>query len=135
LVALGVAEPVVIAAPAAAVIAVAVAAIPVEAAGVVVSGAAAALGVEISLDPFDFFGATPGEADQLIPPDWNAGPSQGAGGAIWANPATKGAEQLRYQPGNATDENPMKRGPYFKYSSSRGTKWGPIPAAGNQFVS
>jgi len=67
----------------------------------------------------------------MIPEDWKLGPSQGSGGCRWGNPATKGSEQIRYQQGNPTDGNPIKRGPYFRYSSGRGPKWGPIPAAGN----
>jgi hypothetical protein len=61
---------VVIAAPAAALIAVSVAAIPIEAVGTLGSVGVAALGVEVAFDPFDFWGATPGQADQLIPDKW-----------------------------------------------------------------
>lgn len=131
LVALGVAESVVIAAPAAVVLTVAVGAIPIEAAGGLAAAGAAALGVEVAFDPFDFWGATPGEADQMIPDSWRVGPTRGPGGCRWANPDTKGSEQIRYQQGNPNDPNPLKRGPYFRYSSGSGQDWGPIPGAGN----
>jgi hypothetical protein len=74
---------------------------------------------------------TPEEADQLIPQNWKLGPTRGAGGGRRANPATKGSEQIRYQPGNPNDSDPVKRGAYFRYSSGSGNEWGPIPADGN----
>jgi hypothetical protein len=67
----------------------------------------------------------------LIPDKWAAGPTKAPGGVRWTNPATRGSEQIRYQPGNPNDSNPLKRGPYFRYNSGSGDEWGPIPAAGN----
>jgi RHS repeat-associated protein len=69
------------------------------------------------------------EVEQAIPQSWTREPSARGGGTRYVHPENKG-EQIRVQPGNPNDPNPVKQGPYCRISRC-GEKTDPIPLRGN----
>lgn len=76
-------------------------------------------------NPSSFGGATRSEAEQeLANSGWyNAGPTSGDG-VRWRLPNNP-SDQVRIMRGNPADPNPVKQGPYIRFSIS-GTKYGPF---------
>ena len=79
-------------------------------------------------NPASFSGATRAEAEaELSSNGWyNAGSTSGEGGFRWRLPNNI-ADQVRLMPGRVTDPNPIKQGPYIRFSIG-GTKYGPDPS-------
>lgn len=80
-------------------------------------------------NPASFTGATRAEAEaELSSNGWyNAGSTSGEGGFRWRLPNNI-ADQVRLMPGRVTDPNPIKQGPYIRFSIG-GTKYGPFSLA------
>ena len=106
------------------------AAIGVATFGVLKGAGAGALSLQ---NPTSLRGADPKAVRELVPKDWIASPTKGAGGTRFADPARRG-DQLRIMPGNPRDPNPVKQGPYARTSTS-GVKSDPIPLKGNPTLS
>jgi len=85
-------------------------------------------------EPESLEGATVEELQALVPEGWVREPTSGEGGLRWQNPATRKTESLRWMPGNPADSEPVKRGPYIRYSDPTGRTYGPYPAAGNPLL-
>lgn len=79
-------------------------------------------------DPGSLEGATPEEIGSHIPEGWVKSPTRRGGGTRYSNPNAPG-EQVRVQPGNPRDANPVKRKPYVRVSKD-GTVSDPIPLGG-----
>jgi RHS repeat-associated protein len=82
--------------------------------------------------PDDIKGKTPQEIDDMMKgKGWQGEPSKSGGGTRYPNPDPgKKGEQVRTMPGNPTDDDPVKRGPYGRISSGGKTS-DPIPLSGN----
>jgi hypothetical protein len=79
--------------------------------------------------PESFRGATPEEVEASVPSDWIKEPSARGGGARY-HPSRLTGDQVRIMPGQASDMNPIKRGPYLRVSF-HGQPSEPIPLKGN----
>ncbi len=80
--------------------------------------------------PDDLMGKTPEEVDEMMKSKgWQGESSKRGGGTRYPNPGVPG-EQVRVQPGNPNDPNPVKKGPYGRISS-KGKVSAPIPLSGN----
>ena len=65
----------------------------------------------------------------MVPQSWARQSTARADGTRYVHPISFG-EQLRVQPGNTFDPNPLKQGPYSR-TSQRGKTSNPIPLQGN----
>lgn len=81
-------------------------------------------------NPASFSGASRAEAEQeLAANGWQeAGSTRGEGGVRWRQPGNI-SNQVRLMPGKVSDPNPIKQGPYIRFSIN-GTKFGPYPLGG-----
>lgn len=72
-------------------------------------------------------GASRAEAEQELQDNgWqNEGPTSKSGGVRWRLPGNQ-ADQVRMMPGNPPDPDPIKQGPYIRFSI-RGRIYGPYP--------
>lgn len=81
------------------------------------------------LSPEELKGKSPEEVDKAIPEDWGREATRRGGGTRYTHPRNRG-EQIRVQPGNPNDPNPVKQGPYCRISRCGETS-DPIPLKGN----
>jgi hypothetical protein len=77
-------------------------------------------------DPDKLAGKTRAELEELLQ-DWDQRPTTAEGGVRWFRPESRGADSVRWMPGNPDDPNPVKQAPYIR-ASLRGEKYGPYPA-------
>jgi hypothetical protein len=77
-------------------------------------------------DPDQLAGKTRAELQELLQ-DWEQRPTTAEGGVRWFRPESKGADSVRWMPGNPDDPNPVKQAPYIR-ASLRGERYGPYPA-------
>ena len=78
-------------------------------------------------EPESFAGATRAEAEaELRSAGWvEEGPTARSGGIRWRIPGNK-ADLVRIMPGNPNQPNPLKAGPYMRFSIG-GSTHGPFP--------
>jgi hypothetical protein len=81
------------------------------------------------LTPATLRGKSMQEVEEMVPQSWEREPSARGGGTRYVHPTNEG-EQLRVQPGDASNSNPVKQGPYCRISQC-GQKTAPIPLKGN----
>lgn len=80
--------------------------------------------------PEDLEGKSQQEIDDVMKgKGWPSEPTRNGDGTRYPNP-NKPGEQVRVQPGNPNDPNPVKQGPYVRISTE-GEKTEPIPLEGN----
>jgi hypothetical protein len=77
-------------------------------------------------NPRSFINASRADAEtELTRNGWVLeGPTSGGGGVRWRIPGNN-ADQVRIMPGNPWDPNPIKQGPYIRFSM-KGSKSGPF---------
>lgn len=85
---------------------------------------------EVQKDPNKLIGAEEADIEDIIPDGWIADESARGGGIRYINPASRGSDAVRVMPGNPSDSNPVKRGPYVRITY-RGDTSDPIPMKGN----
>ena len=81
------------------------------------------------LTPATLRGKSMQEVDDMVPQSWARQPTARGEGTRYVHPTNRG-EQLRVQPGMASDPNPVKQGPYCRISQC-GETTEPIPLKGN----
>jgi RHS repeat-associated protein len=81
------------------------------------------------LTPATLRGKSMQEVEEMVPQSWARQPTARGEGTRYVHPTNRG-EQLRVQPGKASDPNPAKQGPYCRISQC-GQTTDPIPLKGN----